>query len=251
MNKLIPLFLIALLLSACGGHSGKSPSESVKATGKAVVWSPVIIPVGSVIGGKKVAQKSAVASKAPPKWFSEEVSGEQLQALMRPTNFKLSGKWDYMGSRGKHHYFSQELVGRQIYRVLQTEHPKKFREYIRGIKNRLRDYEEENEVMNIMDIKADSLQRRKILNKRKSTRHLLIPQALFTKKTSLERDIELLGSEFERIEENSLRENILDDDLTISPRPCANPDPNISEDFFLSFAIFTNKKTQYGIFINY
>jgi hypothetical protein len=123
MNKLIPLFLIALLLSACGGHSGKSPSESVKATGKAVVWSPVIIPVGSVIGGKKVAQKSAVASKAPPKWFSEDVSGEQLQALMRPTNFKLSGKWDYMGSRGKHHYFSQELVGRQIYRVLQTEHP--------------------------------------------------------------------------------------------------------------------------------
>ena len=123
MNKLIPLLLIALLLSACGGHSGKSPSESVKTASKVVALSPVLIPVGSVIGGKKVAQKSAVATKAPPKWFSKEVTGVELKALMNPTNRKTAGKWDYMGSRDKHHYFSQELVGRQIYRVLQTEYP--------------------------------------------------------------------------------------------------------------------------------
>jgi len=121
--KLIPVFLIVSLLSACGGHSGKSPSETVKATGTVVALSPVIIPVGSVIGGKKVAQKSAVATKAPPKWFSEEVTGEQLKALMNPTNLKMAGGWDYMGSREKHHYLSQELIGRTIYRVLQTEYP--------------------------------------------------------------------------------------------------------------------------------
>ena len=58
-----------------------------------------------------------------PKWFSEEVTGEELKALMRPTNRKAAGKWDYLGSREKHHCFSQELVGRKIYRVLQTEYP--------------------------------------------------------------------------------------------------------------------------------
>ena len=122
MKKLIPLFLIALLLSACGGHSGKSVSESVKTTSKVVALSPVLIPVGSVIGGKKVAQKSAVATKAPPKWFSEEVTGEELKALMNPIT-KLAGKWHYMGSKEKHHYFSHDVIGRNIYRVLQTEYP--------------------------------------------------------------------------------------------------------------------------------
>ena len=122
MKKLIPLFLITLLLSACGGHSGKSVSESVKTTSKVVALSPVLIPVGSVIGGKKVAQKSAVATKAPPKWFSEEVNGEQLKNLMDPRT-KLAGSWHYMGSKEKHHYFSHDVIGRKIYRVLQTEYP--------------------------------------------------------------------------------------------------------------------------------
>ena len=121
MKKQIPPLLIALLLSSCGGHSGKSPSESVKTSAMVVALSPVLIAGGSVIGGKNVAQKSAVATKAPPEWFAEEVSGERLRALMTPT--KLAGVWDYMGSRGKHHYFSHDEIGRKIYRVLQAQYP--------------------------------------------------------------------------------------------------------------------------------
>tara|TARA_Y100000588_G_scaffold187177_1_gene201272 strand:+ start:9417 stop:9794 length:378 start_codon:yes stop_codon:yes gene_type:complete len=93
----------------------------VKAASKAVALSPVLIPVGSVIGGRKVAQKSAVAAKAPPKWFSDEISGEELKALMNP--MKLAGKWHYMGSKENHHYFSHDVIGRKIYRVIQTEYP--------------------------------------------------------------------------------------------------------------------------------
>ena len=151
MKKLIPLFLIALLLSACGGHSGKSPSESVKATGKAVALSPVIIVGGSVIGGRKVAQKSAVATKAPPKWFSEEVSGEELKALMNPTNFKLAGKWNYMGSREKHHYFSHETLATEIYRVLQTEYPVENPFKLTSIKSKWRGLEIERLRLELVD----------------------------------------------------------------------------------------------------
>ena len=71
--------------------------------------------------GKKVAQKSAVATKAPAPWYSEEVSGERLRELMEPV--KLIGNWHYMGSRGEHHFVSQDQIGRKIYRVLETQYP--------------------------------------------------------------------------------------------------------------------------------
>ena len=122
MKKQISLLLIALLLSSCGGHSGKSPSESVKTSATVLALSPVLLAGGSVIGGKNVAQKSAVATKAPQEWFSDEVSGERLRSLMTPTE-KLIGKWHYMGSRGQHHFFSHEVLGRKIYRVLQAQYP--------------------------------------------------------------------------------------------------------------------------------
>mgnify|MGYP004346277023 CR=1 FL=1 len=121
MKKQIPPLLVALLLSSCGGHSGKSPSESVKTSATVLALSPVLIAGGSVIGGKNVAQKSAVATKAPQEWFSEEVSGERLRSLMTPTG-KFIGKWHYMGSKEMHHFFSHEVLGRKIYRVLQIQY---------------------------------------------------------------------------------------------------------------------------------
>ena len=121
MKKTIPHLLIGLLLSSCGGHSNKSVPDTVKTSAKVVALSPVLLAGGSVIGGKKVTQKSAVATKAPAKWYSEEVSGERLRELMKPV--KLIGNWHYMGSRGNHHFFSQDQIGRKIYRVLKTQYP--------------------------------------------------------------------------------------------------------------------------------
>ena len=120
MKKSIPLLLIGLLLSSCGGHSNKSVPDTVKTSAKVVALSPVLLAGGSVIGGKKVAQKSAVATKAPAKWYSEEVSGERLRELMKPV--KLIGNWHYMGSRAEHHFFSHEILGQDIYRVLKTQY---------------------------------------------------------------------------------------------------------------------------------
>ena len=119
--KLIPPLLISLLLSSCGGHSNKSVPDSVKTSAKVVAVSPVLLAGGSVIGGVKIVQKSAVATKAPAQWYSEEVSGERLRELMVPV--KLIGVWHYMGSRGNHHYFSQETIGRKIYHVLKAQYP--------------------------------------------------------------------------------------------------------------------------------
>ena len=121
MKKPIPPLLIGLLFSSCGGHSNKSVPEPVKTSAKVVAVSPVLLVGGSVIGGKKVAQKSAVATKAPAPWYSEEVSGERLRELMEPV--KLIGNWHYMGSRGEHHFVSQDQIGRKIYRVLKTQYP--------------------------------------------------------------------------------------------------------------------------------
>jgi len=119
--KPIPPLLIGLLLASCGGHSNKSVPEPVKTSAKVVAVSPVLLVGGSMIGGKKVAQKSAVATKAPAPWYSEEVSGERLRELMEPV--KLIGNWHYMGSRGEHHFVSQDQIGRKIYRVLKSQYP--------------------------------------------------------------------------------------------------------------------------------
>ena len=108
--KPIPPLLIGLLLSSCGGHSKKSVPEPVKTSAKVVAVSPVLLVGGSMIGGKKVAQKSAIATKAPPKWFAKEVSGEELRSLMTPRG-KLIGKWHYAGSRGEHHFFPMKFWG--------------------------------------------------------------------------------------------------------------------------------------------
>ena len=78
--KPIPPLLIGLLLCSCGGHSNKSVSKSIQTSAKVVAVSPVLLVGGSMIGGKKVAQKSAIATKAPPKWFAKEVSGEELRS---------------------------------------------------------------------------------------------------------------------------------------------------------------------------
>ena len=119
--KLISSVLICMLVMSCGGHSNKSVPQSVKVGASVVAASPVILVGGSMIGGRKIAQKSAVVTKAPEKWFAEEVSGERLRTLMMPTG-KITGKWSYMGSRELHHFFSHEILGRDIYRVLKTQY---------------------------------------------------------------------------------------------------------------------------------
>jgi len=110
LKKKIPPLLIGLLLCSCGGHSNKSVSESVETGSKVVALSPVLLVGGSTAGGKKVAQKSAIATKAPPRWFAKEVSGEQLRSLMTPRG-KLIGEWHYAGSRGEHHFFPMKFWG--------------------------------------------------------------------------------------------------------------------------------------------
>ena len=120
MKSIFFLISVALFYS-CGGHSNKSVPESAKVGATVVAVSPVILIGGSSIGGRKIAQKSAIATKAPAKWYAEEVTGERLRALMIPTG-KITGKWSYMGSRGDHHFFSHEILGRDIYRVLKTQY---------------------------------------------------------------------------------------------------------------------------------
>ena len=113
--------ILAALFCSCGGHSDKSVPESVKVGSSLVAASPAILVGGSMIGGRKIAQKSAIATKAPAKWYAEEITGERLRTLMMPTG-KITGKWSYMGSRGDHHFFSHEILGRDIYRVLKTQY---------------------------------------------------------------------------------------------------------------------------------
>jgi hypothetical protein len=120
MKSIFFLISVALFYS-CGGHSNKSVPESAKVGSTVVAVSPVILIGGSSIGGRKITQKSAIATKAPAKWYAEEVTGERLRALMIPTG-KITGKWSYMGSRGDHHFFSHEILGRDIYRVLKTQY---------------------------------------------------------------------------------------------------------------------------------
>lgn len=120
MKSIFSLIPVALFCS-CGGHSNKSVPESVKVGSSVVAASPAILVGGSMIGGRKIAQKSAIVTKAPVKWYAEEVTGERLRTLMIPTG-KMTGKWSYMGSRGDHHFFSHEILGRDIYRVLKTQY---------------------------------------------------------------------------------------------------------------------------------
>jgi hypothetical protein len=116
MKSIFRLIPVALFCS-CGVHS----TESVKVGSSVVAASPAILVGGSMIGGRKIAQKSAIVTKTPVKWYAEEVTGERLRTLMIPTG-KMTGKWSYMGSRGDHHFFSHEILGRDIYRVLKTQY---------------------------------------------------------------------------------------------------------------------------------
>jgi len=120
MRVILGLLLFTLFCS-CGGHSNKSVPESAKVGASVVAASPVILVGGSMIGGRKITQKSAIVTKAPAKWYAEEITGERLRNLMIPTG-KMTGKWSYMGSRGDHHFFSHEILGRDIYRVLRTQY---------------------------------------------------------------------------------------------------------------------------------
>ena len=120
MKSIFSLIPVALFCS-CGGHSNKSVPESVKVGSSVVAASPAILVGGSMIGGRKIAQKSAIVTKAPAKWYAEEITGKRLRTLMIPTG-KMTGKWSYMGSRGDHHFFSHEILGRDIYRVLKTQY---------------------------------------------------------------------------------------------------------------------------------
>lgn len=120
MRAIFCLLLVTLFIS-CGGHSNKSVPQSFKGGASVVAASPLILVGGSMIGGRKIAQKSAIVTKVPEKWYAEEVSGERLRTLMIPTG-KMTGKWSYMGSRGDHHFFSHEILGRDIYRVLKTQY---------------------------------------------------------------------------------------------------------------------------------
>lgn len=119
--KVIFYLLLVNLFISCGGHSNKSVPQSLKGGASVVAASPVILVGGSMIGGRKIAQKSAIVTKAPAKWYAEEITGERLRTLMIPTG-KMTGKWSYMGSRGDHHFFSHEILGRDIYRVLKTQY---------------------------------------------------------------------------------------------------------------------------------
>ena len=120
MRVILGLLLFTLFCS-CGGHSNKSVPESVKVGASVVAASPAILVGSSMIGGRKIAQKSAIVTKAPAKWYAEEITGERLRTLMIPTG-KMTGKWSYMGSRGDYHFFSHEILGRDIYRVLKTQY---------------------------------------------------------------------------------------------------------------------------------
>ena len=120
MRVILGLLLVTLFCS-CGSQSNKSVPESVKVGSSVVAASPAILVGSSMIGGRKIAQKSAIVTKAPAKWYAEEVSGERLRTLMIPTG-KMTGKWSYIGSRGDHHFFSHEILGRDIYRVLKTQY---------------------------------------------------------------------------------------------------------------------------------
>ena len=119
--RVILCLLLVTLFCSCGGQSNKSVPESAKVGASVVAASPVILVGGSMIGGRKIAQKSAIVTKAPAKWYAEEITGERLRTLMIPTG-KMTGKWSYMGSRGDHHFFSHEILGRDIYRVLKTQY---------------------------------------------------------------------------------------------------------------------------------
>ena len=120
MRVILHLILVTLLCS-CRGHSSKSVPESVKVGSSVVAASLAILVGGAMIGGRKITQKSAIVTKAPAKWYAEEITGERLRTLMIPTG-KITGKWSYMGSRGDHHFFSHEILGRDIYRVLKTQY---------------------------------------------------------------------------------------------------------------------------------
>jgi hypothetical protein len=109
MKSIFFLISVALFYS-CGGHSNKSVPESAKVGATVVGVSPVILIGGSSIGGRKITQKSAIATKAPAKWYAEEVTGERLRALMIPTG-KITGKWSYMGSRGIIIFFHMRFWG--------------------------------------------------------------------------------------------------------------------------------------------
>ena len=83
MRAIFCLLFVTLLFS-CGGHSNKSVSQSVKGAASVVAASPFILVAGSMFGGRKIAQKSAIVTKAPAKWYVEEITGERLGSLMMP-----------------------------------------------------------------------------------------------------------------------------------------------------------------------
>ena len=76
--------LFVTLFTSCGGYSNKSVPQSIKGAASVVAASPVILVAGSMIGGRKIAQKSAIVTKAPAKWYAEEITGERLGSLMMP-----------------------------------------------------------------------------------------------------------------------------------------------------------------------
>ena len=104
MKSIFSLIPVALFCS-CGGHSNKSVPESVKVGSSVVAASPAILVGGSMIGGRKIAQKSAIVTKAPVKWYAEEVSYWRKAADLDDTNWENDRKMELHGKSGRSPFF--------------------------------------------------------------------------------------------------------------------------------------------------
>ena len=70
---------------------------------------------------KKSGPKRLIATKAPPKWFAKEVSGEELRSLM--TNQEnSSANGTTRAAEGNTIFFPMKFWGEDIYRVLKSEY---------------------------------------------------------------------------------------------------------------------------------
>jgi len=112
-------------------------------TGFAVLMSPVFIAGISYTGAEKVTQKVAIASKLPSKTYSEEISAEQIKRLLRP-RIKFQGKWYYIGTRKKFHFFASDILARNIFRVNKSEYEIKEQFPLTAIKSKWREIEIRN-----------------------------------------------------------------------------------------------------------
>ena len=99
-------------------------AEMVEIAPGVIALTPVVASYAAYDGSMTLSENASMVMDFSPDLYSEEITAEELKALVNYHNGKFHEPWKYMGTRDGFHYLALYpfLNRRQIYRIPEEEY---------------------------------------------------------------------------------------------------------------------------------